>query len=157
MSENFVKNAYKKEIFVLLKFDGDYVDLWINSPSQENYMGKYFSDIDRTTLWEIKMLIRVKNFNLSNVYWPRHADGSSDFDKEIKTPMVQLVDTHNTQKTSEVTTSLTTTVAATNVSIKKVMSVTENLKLRSGEAITTSVLTVMSAGTKVKILQLGKA
>ena len=36
-------------------------------------------------------------------------------------------------------------------------SVNENLKLRSGEATTTPVLTVMSAGTKVKILELGKA
>lgn len=45
----------------------------------------------------------------------------------------------------------------TNVSLNKQMLVTENLKLRSGEATTTSVLTVMSAGTKVKILELGKA
>ena len=37
------------------------------------------------------------------------------------------------------------------------MLVTENLKLRSGEATTTHVLTVMQAGTKVKILALGKA
>ena len=40
--------------------------------------------------------------------------------------------------------------------LKKKMSVKENLKLRSGEAITTSVLAVMSAGTRVKILTLGK-
>ena len=36
------------------------------------------------------------------------------------------------------------------------MSVKENLKLRSGEATTTSVLAVMSAGTRVKIMALGK-
>ena len=35
------------------------------------------------------------------------------------------------------------------------MTVTENLKLRSGEATSTQVLTVMAAGTKVKILELG--
>ncbi|MBR5356223.1 MAG: SH3 domain-containing protein, partial [Lachnospiraceae bacterium] len=44
-----------------------------------------------------------------------------------------------------------------NVSLKKVMTVNTNLKLRSGEATSTKVLTVMSAGTKVKILELGKA
>ena len=71
--------------------------------------------------------------------------------------MIQLVDIHNTQNTSEVTTSSTTTVAATNVSVNKLMSVAENLKLRSGEATSSNVLTVMSAGTKVKILELGKA
>mgnify|MGYP006385649771 FL=1 len=43
------------------------------------------------------------------------------------------------------------------VSIYKTMTVSENLKLRSGEAITSDVLTVMSSGTKVKILELGKA
>ena len=43
-----------------------------------------------------------------------------------------------------------------NAVLKKIMSVKENLKLRSGEATTTSVLAVMSAGTRVKILTLGK-
>ena len=43
-----------------------------------------------------------------------------------------------------------------NVAPSKIMSVKENLKLRSGEATTTSVLAVMSAGTRVKILRLGK-
>ena len=46
---------------------------------------------------------------------------------------------------------------STNVAPNKTMLVTENLKLRSGEATSTQVLTVMSAGTKVKILELGKA
>ena len=46
--------------------------------------------------------------------------------------------------------------AFSNAALKKTMSVKENLKLRSGEATTTSVLAVMSAGTRVKILRLGK-
>lgn len=37
------------------------------------------------------------------------------------------------------------------------MLVYENLKLRSAEATTSQVLTIMQAGTKVKILELGKA
>ena len=45
----------------------------------------------------------------------------------------------------------------TNVSKNKNMLVNENLKLRSGEASSTQVLVVMQAGTKVKILELGKA
>jgi len=49
------------------------------------------------------------------------------------------------------------TMNFSNVSINKTMTVSENLKLRSGEATSTQVLTVMSAGTKVKILELGKA
>jgi len=46
--------------------------------------------------------------------------------------------------------------AFSNVAPNKTMTVKENLKLRSGEATTTSVLAVMSTGTKVKILALGK-
>ena len=41
--------------------------------------------------------------------------------------------------------------------LNKLKSVSENLKLRSDEATSSQVLTVMSAGTKVKILELGKA
>lgn len=37
------------------------------------------------------------------------------------------------------------------------MLVNENLKLRSGEASSIQVLVVMQTGTKVKILELGKA
>lgn len=70
--------------------------------------------------------------NVSELKCPRHADGSCDYDGTKKS-------------------------AATNVSQNKLMVVSENLKLRSGEATTTPVLTVMSAGTKVKILELGKA
>ena len=40
--------------------------------------------------------------------------------------------------------------------MSKLMTAKENLKLRSGEATSTQVLTVMSAGSKVKILELGK-
>ena len=40
---------------------------------------------------------------------------------------------------------------------EKTMTVRENLKLRSGEATYTQVLAVMSAGAKVRILELGRA
>ena len=40
---------------------------------------------------------------------------------------------------------------------EKTMTVRENLKLRSGEAASTQVLAVMSAGAKVRILELGRA
>jgi len=45
---------------------------------------------------------------------------------------------------------------SSNIVMNKIMTVKENLKLRSGEATSTQVLTVMSAGTKVKILEIGK-
>ena len=78
-------------------------------------------------------------FNEKNISWPRHADGSCDYDGS---------------KTATTQTLIIST--STNVAKNKTMTVNENLKLRSGEATSTQVLTVMSAGTKVKILELGK-
>ena len=46
--------------------------------------------------------------------------------------------------------------AETNVSINKEMYVKENLKLRAEESTSASVLAVMQAGTKVKIIEIGK-
>ena len=62
--------------------------------------------------------------------------------------------TTEVKKTAAVQTSKAT--PSTNVVLNKTMTVKENLKLRSGEATSTQVLTVMQAGTKVKILELGK-
>ena len=77
------------------------------------------------------------NEKLYNISLPRHADGTCDYDdvssvKSVSTP-------------------------TTNVTPNKTMTVSENLKLRTAEATTSEVITVMSAGTKVKILELGKA
>ena len=83
------------------------------------------------------MILKGNKCDLSKITWPRHADGTCDY-----------------EDTSSVK---TITTPSTNVAKNKTMTVSENLKLRSGEATTTQVLTVMQAGTKVKILELGKA
>ena len=81
----------------------------------------------------------VSNNSCNNISltWPRHADGTCDYE--------------------DVSSVKTVSTPTTNVTPNKTMLVTENLKLRSGEATSTQVLTVMQAGTKVKILELGKA
>ena len=135
-----VYNKFRSDsnIKLLIHTDGDYFDLWINT--KENYIGRYISASD-SLCEQIVNLVRNEKCDLSKVTWPRHADGSCDYDGSKKTVVSQT----------------TNTTPTTNVSINKTMTVNENLKLRSGEATTTQVLTVMSAGTKVKILELGKA
>lgn len=164
MPECFIQKSEEKEISLFLKVDGDYIDLWINSPKDDYYIGKYCVDINKSTLLEIKNLVKGNYCNLDNVYWPRHADGKSDFDNEIKSPFVKFATNIGTMTTDTAKGNLTTSVtqkvketSSTNVTPNKSMTVRENLKLRSGEATSTQVLTVMSAGTKVKILELGKA
>ncbi len=117
---------YKSKVIYELVLDGDYL---------------YFCHHDKILLtfvrtkeemqYEIINYYRNEKCDKSKFTWPRHADGSCDYDGTKKS-------------------------AATNVTQNKLMTVSENLKLRSGEATTTPVLTVMSAGTKVKILELGK-
>lgn len=137
-SEVYNKFRSNSNIKLLIQTDGDYFYLWINT--KENYIGKYIA-ASESLCEQIVNLVRSNKCDLSKVTWPRHADGSCDYDGSKKTASVQ---------TAKATSS-------TNVSPNKTMIVSENLKLRSAEATTSDVLTVMSAGTKVKILELGKA
>ena len=82
-------------------------------------------------------MVSNNSCNNINLTWPRHADGTCDYE--------------------DVSSVKTVSTPTTNVSPNKTMTVSENLKLRFGEATSTQVLAVMQAGTKVKILELGKA
>ena len=128
----------KTEIFILT-IDGDYLTIY-NKTKNKSIITLVF--VNDTIIEESKKLFKTGKCNLSRITWPRHADGSCDYDGSKKTAGV----TQATKSTS-----------STNVALNKTMTVKENLKLRSGEATSTQVLTVMSAGTKVKILELGKA
>ncbi len=126
------------ECLIILKIDGDYIDIYINDLEHyyDTYCKVYYKLLD-----EYNSLIKYNKCNIKDLPWPKHADGSCDYDISKKKVALQ------TSKQP----------SSTNVAKNKTMLVTENLKLRSGEATSTQVLTVMSAGTKVKILELGKA
>ncbi len=112
---------------IKISLDGDYLTFSVKS---RNFYQEYFF-ADKNTIEQIVSLITTNKCDLSKVTWPRHADGSCDYDGSKST--------------------------STTITPNKLMSVTENLKLRSSEATTSKVLAVMSAGTKVKVLELGKA
>ena len=121
---------YEKEkpFKIILTLDGDYMKMYIDEVSEENL----FQILVRTTpeaCDQIEKWIKGESDDLSKVVMPRPS---------------------SVQKESSAAS------PAVNITPNKTMTVTENLKLRSGEA-TTQVLTVMSAGTKVKILEVGKA
>ena len=133
-SDMYSRFRNDSRIKLLLQKDGDYFSLWINT--KDNFVGRYFVASD--LLYEqIQNLVKHKSYDLSKVTWPRHADGTCDYE--------------------EGKTLVAASSSATNVSINRTMSVKENLKLRSAEAASSNVLIVMAAGTKVKILELGKA
>lgn len=142
--QNVNRNSFSQwpikedECEMILRFDGDYLYVYLNDI---NNLYGIFCRVDDKAINEYNKLIRTGKCDLYKVKWPRHADGSCDYDGSKKTAAVQ---------TAKATPS-------TNVSPNKSMLVSENLKLRSGEATSTQVLTVMQAGTRVKILELGKA
>lgn len=137
--QNDILNNLSNRSIITIRFyiDGDYLFI----KSENNVLLFTFILVNQNVSEQYENLMHLGNCDLSRVTWPRHADGSCDYDGSKKTVVSQT----------------TKTTPTTNVSINKTMTVKENLKLRSGEATTTQVLTVMSAGTKVKILELGKA
>nr|MCR5437592.1 SH3 domain-containing protein [Treponema sp.] len=125
------------EVLILLELDKDYIKIYLNDKTT---LFKTYVKINEHTENEINNFAQGKEYDIKNIIWPRHADGSCDYD-DSKT----------------ITTQTSKDVFSSNVAKNKIMTVTENLKLRSGEATSTQVLAVMAAGTKVKILELGKA
>ena len=82
LKENVYSDIYKKYqkdayIDLFVRFDGDYVDLWINS--KDDFMGRYIiaSDVLRE---QIHNFMETKDIDLSAITWPRHADGTCDYD-----------------------------------------------------------------------------
>ena len=131
----------ENETAIFFERDGDYINLY--NDSNRNEMIETFVFVNNYDFIKenIKMILKGNKCDLSNITWPRHADGSCDYDGSKKTAAVQ---------TAKATPS-------TNVAQNKTMTVTENLKLRSGKATTSDILTVLQAGTRVKILEVGKA
>ena len=138
LTEKLPKYTDYRPYKLIIKQDGDYVFVYLNDITN---LVQTFVKINNSTQSIIDSLIKTNRCDLSKVTWPRHADGSCDYDGSKKTAASQ------TAKES----------SSTNVAKNKTMTVNENLKLRSGEATSTQVLAVMQAGTKVKILELGKS
>lgn len=122
---------YEKEkpFKVILTLDGDYMKMYIDEISEENL----FQILVRTTpeaCDQIEKWIKEESDDLSKVVMPRFSSVKKESSKAT---------------------------SSTNVSPNKTMTVSENLRLRSEEATTSDILTVLQAGTRVKILEVGKA
>ena len=73
-------NSYSTGDYVLLKVsaDGDYLNLFCDG----QLLGQ-FVKTNNETKTEIKSLMRDNTCDLSKITWPRHADGTCDYDDEI--------------------------------------------------------------------------
>ena len=114
---------------IFLTLDGDYMKMYIDEVSEENL----FQTLIRTTpeaCNQIEKWIKGESYDLSKVVMPRFS--SVQKESSAASPTV-------------------------NISPNKTMTVSEKLRLRSEEATTSDILTVLQAGTRVKILEVGKA
>ena len=97
----------EKEDELKIILDGDYLQLY--------YCGNYvhtFCKLNEQTLQELKRFIKTETCDFTKITWPRHADGSCDYE--------------------DVSSVKTVSTPTTNVSPNKTMTVSETLKLRSG-------------------------
>ncbi len=118
---------FQNEYPLYFLFDGDFLKIYLKDKST---ILATFIAFDDEQYNNLANSIKTNNFTNISFYKPRYSDGSYEHNENMK---------------------------SSNVSLNKTMLVSEKLKLRSGEATSTQVLTVMSAGTKVKILEFGKA
>ncbi|WP_028975353.1 hypothetical protein [Spirochaeta cellobiosiphila] len=63
--------------------DGDYLDMYIDSVSEENHIFTYVRGTKKMAQ-EIEHFVRRESYDPSKILWPRHADGSSDYDDQIE-------------------------------------------------------------------------
>ena len=123
--------VYEKDtpFYIYLTVDGDYMYMYIDDISEENL----FQTLIRTTseaCTQIENWIRGESDNLSKVSWPRHADGSCEYENAAQ--------------------------ALQQIAAGGIYRVAENLRLRETENTSSAVITTMQAGTRVKVLAAGK-
>ena len=137
--KNEAENKMQKLNFI---FDGDFLDVYLEPSKSPMY--SYFK-IKKSDYEKLKTFVFLpREYFLPNFY----LYDKTALQKYNEEHAVNLA-TFKRPKRAEKN--------ITNVSPNKTMTVSENLKLRSGEATISEVITVMQADTKVKILELGKA
>jgi hypothetical protein len=128
----------KNKVDLLLKIDGDYIYIYLNT---FDVLFGIFSRANDVTIKEYQRLMIDNTCDLSKVTWPRHADGTCDYDDSAK-PV-------GTKYVPPAPSSSSISVAGTT------KRVTTNLRLRSTEDTSSTVITTMQKGTAVKIIKTG--
>ena len=126
----FALEATEPGYSLYCRFDGDYLYLYLEDGKTLFATYCAYDDEEEEALYDA---IRTNDFDMSQFTFPRHADGTCDYEN-----------------------------AASGEEIYKkrivngVYRAKENLRLREKEGTSGAVITAMPAGTRVKILLLGK-
>ena len=107
---------------LLIRFDGDYLNLFLNNL---NTPIQTFFKAYTETQEQIRSLVKINTVDLSRVTWPRHADGSCDYE------------------------------TAVTVQQGKCYRASDNLRLRSSGSTAGKPVVTIGKGTQVKVLGIG--
>lgn len=160
-----IKKDQNYELKIII--DGDYLELFIN-----NMFVDKFCKINNSTLLEYEELIKNNSCDLSKVTWPRHADGTSEYDNKIITPekinlfkndeITYEIDkdehilTKSIDKQEETSNQYNSEIRTVSVKKNKVMVITEDTVVRFDPYSNGTYMTSVVKGTTVKIKKVGK-
>lgn len=145
---NWKKIKESEDEFVfLLKFDGDYIYVYENDISN---LFAVFCKISSSDLGIFRKAVKTNNLNNLNITWPRHADGTCDYDDEIKPPKVQLSDNDSVAEEEEEDT-YTDSLPKTDVPVVAGDEITSPASLNR-EAIDLTLLIPIAAGATLLIV-----
>ena len=103
----------------------------------------------------LRECVKTNNWDNIKVTWPRHADGSCDYDANGNMTSANASATERAEPMEE--TALPEAAISKFVpAVGKTVTVTENLRLRTDDKTTAQVVTTLVAGTRVKVLALGR-
>jgi len=110
------------EYTIFLRFDGDYFSIYLNN---KNTLIQTFVRTDSQTNDEYQKFIKHGSCNLSRVTWPRHADGTCDYETTVR------------------------------LQSGKRYRASDNLRLRASGSTAGKPVVTIGKGTQVKVLSIG--
>ena len=148
---NFISDTDDDCTFYL-EFDGDYINVYANNVDKKfcTFCKMYEEDIAL-----LRECVKTNVWNGIKVTWPRHADGSCDYDANGNMTSANASATERAEPMEE--TALPEAAISKFVpAVGKTATVTENLRLRTDDKTTAQVVTTLVAGTRVKVLAPGR-
>ena len=145
---NFISDTSDECIFYL-EFDGDYINVYANDIDKKfcTFCKMYEEDIAL-----LRECIKTNVWNDITVTWPRHADGTCDYEDEDGNATA----TSENANKEELTDALIMERAKPAPAVGKTAAVTENLRLRTDNRTTAEVVTTLATGTRVKVEATGR-
>ena len=114
--------------------DGDYLLVYFDKEKKIPFAT--FASMNDETEVQFKNLIYYNTCDFSRVTWPRHADGTCDYDDEIKPPKVQLSDNDSVSEEEEETATPSDTLSENEEDIETVLSAKKSSSRKNAETST---------------------